>query len=59
MQVHLIDINVFAEIDEYHAFLRYYKKKKNSDADGHMDGRTDERTDNVKKVYHPQTKFGV
>ena len=44
-------MNMFARLDEYPAMtLRVIKETKHY-------GRTDARTDNLKTVYPPQTKF--
>ena len=48
-------MNMFAKFDENPAMnLQDIKKTKRY---GRMDPRTDARTDNVKTVYPPQTKF--
>ena len=47
---------MFARFDENPAMTLQDIKKKNV-TDGQMHARIDERTDNVKTVYPPQTKF--
>ena len=48
-------MNMFARFDENPAMtLQDIKETKRY---GQTDGRTQERTDNVKTVYPPQTKF--
>ena len=52
-------MNMFARFDENLAMtLKVIKEtKRYGQTDGHTDGRTHTRSDNVKTVYPPQTKF--
>ena len=58
--IYLAYMNMFARFDENPAMtLQNFKEKNVMDGrtDAHTDARTHGRTDNVKTVYPPQTKF--
>ena len=48
-------MNMFARFDENPAITKILRKQNVTD--GGTDAHTDGRTDNVKTVYPPQTKF--
>ena len=50
-------MNMFARFDENPAMTLQDIKKTTLGTDAGTDGRTHTRTDNVKTVYPPQTKF--
>ena len=58
MQVYLIDINVFAEIDEYPSVRFQDIRKNQSVTDRHTDGRTDGQRENS-IPQHKQSLRGV
>ena len=59
LSICLAYMNMFARFDENPAMtLQVIKEtKRYGRTDGQTDGRTHTRTDNVKTVYPPQTKF--